>query len=108
MALDPDPQGGTKLLEYVGGSPAADEAFAKRKYDEAHALVVAYIGDAEVPAHVVAEAVLEVGAKLWARKDAPNAREQYGDGGAPPVVAPKDPMVTVYPTLDRWVIGGLG
>jgi len=107
MALTPDPQGGQKLLNYVQGNPD-DGDLAQRKYDEAFALVAAYVGDTDVPAAVANEAVLEVGSKLMARQATPNAREQYGEAGAPPVTAPKDPMVTVYPTLNRWVIGGLG
>ena len=105
--MEPDPQGGQKLLAYVQGNPE-DVDLATRKYDEAFALVAAYVGDAEVPDVVAAEAVLEVGSKLMARQAAPNARDQYGEPGSAPLVAPRDPMVTVYPTLNRFVIGGLG
>lgn len=112
MPTDPDPQGGTALLTYVMGSTTytaepGDTEFANAKYAEAFAIVTQYVGQAPVPPIVLHEAVLEVGSKLWERRAQPTARDGF-DMTGPPAMAPKDPMVTVYPVLDRWVLRGLG
>lgn len=112
--IDIDPQGGANLLEYVGGTAGVDTARAKAKYEEAHALVSQYVRevtiattDAPAFAIVAREAVLEVGSKLWLRRNAPNGEAMYGDlEGAAPMLAPIDPLVTVYPTLSRFLPGG--
>lgn len=107
MAIAPDPQGGQKLIDYVGGSAANDVELAKRKYAEALALVNEYVGETVVPDEVAREAVLEVGSKLWLRRNAPNGQAAYGFDDPMPVQAPRDPLVTVYPTLNRYVLRGL-
>ena len=96
------------LIAYVGGRPSADDAFAGRKYDEAHAILTGYL-DAEahrVPAAVFNEQVLEVASKLWARKGAPNGQANYGTLDGTPMPAPRDPMVTTYPVLAPFLSGG--
>ena len=94
------------LIAYVGGRPTVDDAFAGSKYDEARALVDAYIGDESVPTAISGPAVLEVAAKLWARRGAANGTVQYDTMDASPMPTPRDPMVTVYPVLARFLSGG--
>lgn len=95
------------LIAYVGGRTTTDDTFAGEKYDEAERLVARYIGDyrPHVPDAVYDQAVLEVGAKLWARKSAPNGSYQYIEDGVA-ISVPKDPMVTAGPILDRFLPGG--
>lgn len=97
--------GPSALLAYVGAGPQ-DAEFAADKHAEALALVTAYVGTATVPPAVLDQAVLEVGSKLWARRSAPQGVAQYDTLGAAPAMAAKDPMVTVYPTLNRFLGGG--
>lgn len=94
--------GAAALLAYVGASDA-DMAFATAKHAEALALVTAYVGSATVPPAVLDQAVLEVGSKLWARKSAPQGAAQYDTLGSAPAMTPRDPLVTVYPTLARFI-----
>jgi hypothetical protein len=95
------------LIAYVGGRTGPDDVFAEAKYDEASALVDQYVGvDNYVPAAVLDQAVLEVASKLWVRRSAPLGQAQYDTIDGAPILTPRDPMVTVYPTLDRFLPGG--
>jgi hypothetical protein len=94
------------LIAYVGARDSADDMFAGAKYDEAFALVDAYVSTNYVPPIVKEQAVLEVAAKLWVRKSAPLGVAQFDTLDGSPIPTPRDPMVTVYPTLDRFLPGG--
>lgn len=99
------------VLAYVGAraSSATDQAFAAAKYDEASALVLKYVGGAEqtaVPEEIVSGAILDVAAALWARKGAPQGQAQFDTIDSAPVSQPRDPMVSVYPVLNRFLEGG--
>lgn len=105
----PDPseisEGGAALLEYVGAT-ADDADYAGEKWAEAHALVHQHVAGATVPGHVLDQAILEVGSKLWVRRRL-QGNTGFGDAfDAAPVMAAKDPMVTVYATLGRFLPGG--
>lgn len=97
--------GGAALREYVGAQ-ADETTFSEEKFTEAHALVHQYAHGAAVPAGVLTEAIKEVGSKLWARR-AVQGNTGFGGGlEAVPQFAAKDPLVTVYATLDRYLFGG--
>ena len=96
----------TDLREYVGATDD-HQAFLETCLETATALVTAYIGETEVPEAVVDSALLEVSSKLFARRGSPNLQamgETFGSGG---VLVAKDPMVTAYPILNRYVVAGL-
>lgn len=96
--------GGTALLEYVGAT-ADDAEYAGEKWAEAHALVHQHVAGATVPGHVLDQAILEVGSKLWARRRT-QGDTGFGDGfEAAPIMAARDPLVTVYATLGPFLPG---
>ncbi|MEV0890311.1 hypothetical protein [Promicromonospora sp. NPDC050262] len=117
MPLPILPDGGARVLAYVGATAAPDDAtFAAEKYLEAHALVVQLLLAADgtdlfdkLPEHVqtdvLPQQVLEVASKLWLRRNAPNGQMQYDMGGTT-VLAPLDPLVTVRPLLEPFLPGG--
>ena len=96
------------LIAHVGGRATVDDAFAGAKWDEASALVRAYMGNEgnRVPAAIRTSATLEVAAKLWARRGAPNGSANFVTIDGAPVRAPLDPMVTAYPILGPFLSGG--
>lgn len=109
MSVDPVAYDGAhELLVYVGAGET-DAAFAADKYAEAYSLVVAYLGDdlILVPEVALRQAALEVGSKLWARRRAPEGAAQYTTIDSTPMPTPRDPLVTVYPTLRRYMRAGL-
>lgn len=112
MLLPLDPNGGTKLRDYVGGSAGRDDALAAATYLQALGLVNDYIRSVDAialqPEDVAAieGTVVEVGSKLWERRHSPNGTPSYDvDGNPLGSLAPIDPMVTAYPILDRYVAG---
>ena len=94
----------TLLTDHLAEAQALVDQFNK-KWDEATETWV--VSDA--PSAIVDRAILEVGADLWARRNAPNgiANTQFvaADGGAAsaPVRIARDPMASVYKILGRWV-----
>lgn len=101
----------TDLREYVGGL-ATDEAYLKTCLATATALVTSYIGaplaETDVPEDVVDSALLEVGSKLFARQQAPTTHAMGDTLGGGGMLVAKDPMVTAYPILNRFIVAGLG
>ena len=96
----------TDLRDYVGAI-SDDEDFLTTCHTTATALVSAYVGTTEVPEAVIDSAVLEVGSKLFARRQAPNLHAMGETFGASGVLVAKDPMVTAYPILNRYVTAGI-
>jgi hypothetical protein len=94
------------LIAYVGARDSADDVFAGAKYDEAFALVDAYVGTNYVPPIIKEQATLEVASKLWVRKSAPLGVAQFDTLDGNPIPTPRDPMVTVYPTLNAFLPAG--
>lgn len=97
------------LKDYVGAT-TPDDDFVSACWDEAQALVNAYIGSAVVDADVLNRAYLECGSELYHRRSAPNGVAQFAtlDGGSAIRVA-RDPLVGVYPLVARYMPnGGLG
>lgn len=96
---------GPELRGYVNASTADDQVLTDLA-STATTLVTDYIGSATVPADVVKSAELEVGAKLYARRNA-SLGASPDDSGGYAVPAPRDPMVTAYPLLHRYMVAGL-
>lgn len=97
------------LIAYVGGIVGTDGALAESAYEQASALVAEYVGTdalATIPAAILDGAILEVGSKLWARRNAPMGTIQVDTIDGTPIPTPRDPMTTVYPVLDRFLPGG--
>jgi len=93
------------LIAYVGGTTTRDDAFASATYDEAEALVTAYIDSRPCAASIKAKAILECGSKLWAWRGAPNGQVTYDPDGVP-IQMSKDPMITAAVILDRVLAPG--
>lgn len=91
------------LAEYVGTD---SHDFVRQCWDEAEAMVSAYVGDHDVPEVSLNRAILEVGSELFHRKQAPNGVANFMtfDGSAPIRVA-RDPMIGAYPILKRHIAG---
>ena len=107
-AIPPAETGGADLIAYVGGGAGADDQFAADTYLSAYGLVVGYLGsltldpDADAPdVAAVTGAVMEVGSKLWDRRNAPGGEVAIDLDGTPARMAPVDPLTTAYPVLDR-------
>jgi len=93
------------LQDYVGAS-AIDAAYVGACYDQAVAMVDNFVGDAFVPDKVLLRAYLECGSELYHRRSAPNGIAQFGALDGTPIRVARDPMIGVYPLLQRYV--GLG
>lgn len=107
-AIPQDPNGGAALLAYVGGTTGADDELAAGTYLSGWGLVVGYLGSLTLDpvadaadVQTVELAVLEVGAKLWDRRNAPGGQVSMDLDGTPARLAPVDPLTTAYPVLDR-------
>lgn len=97
----------TDLAEYVAAPDAG--GFVGECWNQAAALVATFIGECDVPEIVKDRAVLEVGAELYNRKEAPNGIMQFGDlTGGQGVRVARNPMVAAYPLLTPYVGGGIG
>jgi hypothetical protein len=98
----------TDLQKYVGALPG-DEDTLTQCLDAAEQLVTDHVGGADalatVPETVRDEVLLEVGSKLWARRTAPYVTVGETAGGGP--IPARDPLVTVYPILAKYVATGL-
>lgn len=80
---------------------ASDDTFLETCHTSAQHLVEKYIEGAEVPQPVLIAAQLEVGLKLYARRNAPNGA--FSDGTGAPVYAPRAVMITAQPLLDPFL-----
>jgi hypothetical protein len=93
------------LQDYVGAS-AIDATYVEACYDQAVAMVDEFVGDAFVPDKVLLRAYLEAGSELFHRRSAPNGIAQFGALDGTPIRVARDPMIGVYPLIQRYV--GLG
>lgn len=92
------------------GAPETDATFVEQCFDEATALVTAYVGSIDpvtaLPASIRERAVLEVGSELYHRRQAPNGVAQFSSFDGAPIRVARDPMLGAYPLLQRFL--GLG
>ncbi len=99
----------TNLQSYVG-APDSDATYVEECFDEATALVEAYIGTIDpvsaIPTIIVERATLEVGSELYHRRQAPNGVAQFSTIDGSPIRVARDPMLGAYPLLQRYL--GLG
>ena len=100
----------TDLQAYVG-APDSDALFVEQCWDEATALVSAYVGTSTpvtvIPAEISDRAVLEVGSELYHRRQAPNGVAQFSSLDGSPVRVARDPMLGAYPLLNRFMAAGI-
>lgn len=99
----------TDLQSYVGAD-LSDATFVEECWDQASALVTAYIGAitpvVAIPAIIVDRSTLEVGSELYHRRNAPNGVAQFSTFDGQAIRVARDPMVGAYPLLQRYL--GLG
>lgn len=92
------------LMSYVGTD---DETRAQETYAVAEAMVDQYIGNQIVPEVARDRATLEVASELFHRQNAPHGVAQFASYDGSPVRVARDPMVSAYPILNRWMVVGL-
>lgn len=94
------------LASYVG-SQSSDSAFVQQCWEEAQALVTAYVGAQVVPQSIQDRATLETGSELFHRRQAPNGIAQFASfDSTSPVRVARDPMVGAYPILNSFMVVG--
>ena len=95
------------LLDFVGGQES-DRDFAEKCLAQAMMLTNAYCLRAEVPEEILDNSYLQVGSELFHRRNAPSGIAQFSSlDGTSPIRVAKDPMMSVYHLLDRWVQRGV-
>ena len=97
-----------QLLDFVGGTQS-DLDFCGKCLAQAIMLVNAYcVRTPEIPEEILDNAYLQVGSELFHRRNAPSGIAQFSSlDGTSPVRVAKDPMTSVYPLLNRWVVNGV-
>jgi hypothetical protein len=93
----------TDLKAYVGASTNDDE-YVQECFDTAKELVASYIKSAKIPAGVLKRCYLEVGSELFQRRNAPMGVSQYATYNGTPINVNRDPLVGVYPLLNRYMV----
>lgn len=102
------------VREYVNAQNAVDVRLANNSAAEADELVSRHIGGKDnphdVPATLIARAVLEVGADLYWRHKSRNGVVQLGSGveAAGPVRINRDPMTMAYELLSPFLPAAIG
>ena len=96
------------LLDYVGGNQS-DLEYVGKCLVQAIMLVNAYcIRTPLIPQEILDNAYLQVGSELFHRRNAPSGIAQFSSlDGTSPVRVAKDPMTSIYPLLNRWVVSGV-
>lgn len=93
------------LATYVGATDD-DSEFVQQCWDEAYALVSAFVGGVDIPQSVGDRAVLETASELFHRRNAPNGIAQFAAFDGSPVRVARDPMTPAYPILARVMVVG--
>lgn len=81
-------------------------------YDQAAALIARYIADptgaprATIDAATLTRCTLDAADRLHALEVSPNGQPQYATLDAPAPSISRDPLIAVYPILDRYLPGG--
>ncbi len=89
------------------GAPMADDVFLTGLLAEAQALITAYIRDTRIPESVMDNCVTQVTRELWFRRDAPAGITQFASMDGVGLRVSTDPLISVYPLLDRYVQRGV-
>jgi hypothetical protein len=99
----------TNLESYVGAD-SSDSAYVEQCWAEALSLVSVYVGTitpvVAIPTEILDRAALEVGSELYHRRQAPNGVSQFASFDGAPIRVARDPMLSAYPILQRYL--GLG
>lgn len=89
------------------GDSTKNDEFIERLIELADSMVTAFIGTQEVPEEAKDQAVLETVLQLFHRRQSPNGEAQFSEYGTAVVRTPRDPMVSAYPVLGRYMVIGL-
>ena len=92
----------TNLKAYVGAA-STDDAYTEECWDTAQDLVASYVQTTKIPVKVLKRAYLEVGSELFHRRNAPMGVSQYANYDGNPVKIARDPLLGVYPLLNRYM-----
>lgn len=82
-------------------------------YDQASELVTQYISDgdgaprATIPVATLTRCTLDAADRLHALEVAPNGQAQFSTLDSPMPVVSRDPLIAVYPILDRYLPGAI-
>ncbi|NBW28564.1 MAG: hypothetical protein EBR38_08360 [Flavobacteriaceae bacterium] len=90
------------LKNFVGASDI-DDTFVQDCWNTARDLVASYIQSASIPPQVLKRAYIEVGSELYHRRSAPMGISQYANYDGAPLRIARDPLVGVYPLLNRYM-----
>jgi hypothetical protein len=90
------------LKLYVGASEN-DDSYVQDCWEEARDLVASYIQSTKIPPRVLRRAYMEVGSELYHRRNAPMGISQYATYDGNPVRIARDPLIGVYPLLNRYM-----
>lgn len=93
----------TDLKDYVGASDI-DEDYVQDCWNIAKDLIASYVQSAEIPPQVLKRAYMEVGSELYHRRNAPMGVTQYATYDGSPIRVARDPLVGVYPLLNRYMV----
>lgn len=93
----------TDLKAYVGSSDV-DDAFVEDCWDTAEDLIASYVQSTKIPAQVLKRCNLEVGSELYHRRSAPMGVSQYATYDGAPIRIARDPLIGVYPLLNRYMV----
>lgn len=100
----------TDLQNYVG-APDSDSVYVETCWEEALELVTVYVGTqtpvVAIPDNVLDRAILEVGSELYHRRQAPNGISQFASFDGTAVRVARDPMLSAYPILQRYLQLGM-
>ena len=94
------------LRNYVGALPS-DDAFLMECLSQASALVSQYTHGSTVPMSVLEGVLLQVGAELFNRRNAPSGIAQFSSLDGTPMRVAKDPLTSSYALLNRYITGGV-
>lgn len=96
------------LKEYIGVGTDSEDMRLQAIWTSAKSMVDLAVADAfrPVPTDVLNLLYLEVGSSLYDRRNAPNTNSQFlGYEGTPVAVRqPRDPLATVRPIINRYVV----
>jgi hypothetical protein len=95
------------LKAYVGSSDV-DDTYVESCYNEAVELVTGAVGDTYVPSDVLKRCYLEAGSELYHRRSAPNGVMQFQSFDGSAIRVARDPLIGVYPLIQRYIGWGIG
>ncbi len=98
--------GVSDLREYVGAS-VSDDTFLATCLGQAVELIEIYAGDQLIPDSILDGCYLTVGSEIYQRRNAPSGITNFASPDGSAIRLARDPLTSVYPILDRFVIGGL-